>query len=385
MTEPSDQPRSPAVGEGPRRRRQHEDGERCAGDVEGAPGVRVPRLRHGTGADEHERSDRHVDEERPPPARSVDEPPADERSDRPEYAAQPGPSPDGARAVVAPEARLEDRQTARREQRCADTLEDPSRDEHFDARRGAAQQRGEGEPHGADHEDPAAAVPVAERTAEQDERGQRQQVPGEHPLQRTDPGVEVVADVRQGDVDDGRIQRRHPTRRDGRDHSEATPAGTQHQLLVRGRHVEHRHGAYGRPSAPTAARVSVRGPDRVSQSDGDNPGPLGHERLRLGVRIGLGRFDETPASGLAMSGDGQIHEVDLRRDPICPATTADPRALPTHSFDDVPRVRRWEPFDRLSLSGSDRGSESPHRQEISSGPPSENAPVGARSGHGHAQ
>ena len=48
-----------------------------------------------------------------------------ERRRRPEHAAQPGPRPDGARAVVALEARLEDRQAARREQRHADPLENP--------------------------------------------------------------------------------------------------------------------------------------------------------------------------------------------------------------------------------------------------------------------
>ena len=141
-----------------------------------------------------EGSDGHVDEERPPPARSVDEPAADERPDRPDHATQPGPRADGTGAVVAPEARLQDRQAARREQRRADPLEHPGPDEHLDVRRGAAQQRRGGEPHRADHEHPAPAVAVAERTTKEDQRGQRQQVAREHPLQRADSGVEVVAD-----------------------------------------------------------------------------------------------------------------------------------------------------------------------------------------------
>ena len=46
-----------------------------------------------------------------------------------------------------------------------------------------ADQRGAGEPADADDEDLAAAVPVAQRAAEQDQRGQRQRVAGDGPLQ----------------------------------------------------------------------------------------------------------------------------------------------------------------------------------------------------------
>ena len=46
-----------------------------------------------------------------------------------------------------------------------------------------AQQRRQREPDGADHEDPAPAEPVPERAAEQDQRGQREQVAVGDPLQ----------------------------------------------------------------------------------------------------------------------------------------------------------------------------------------------------------
>ena len=51
---------------------------------------------------------------------------------------------------------------------------------------------------------------VPERTADQQERGQRQDVTGHHPLQGSDAGVKIAADGRQSDVDDRGVQRRDP-------------------------------------------------------------------------------------------------------------------------------------------------------------------------------
>ena len=101
--------------------------------------MRVARLRdRGARADDDERGDRHVDEERPAPARTVDEPAADERSDRAGDAAEARPRADGLGAIVLAEAGLEDRKASRRQQRAADTLQHPRGDEHLDVRRGAA-------------------------------------------------------------------------------------------------------------------------------------------------------------------------------------------------------------------------------------------------------
>ena len=82
--------------------------------------------------------------------------------------------------------------------------------------REAAQQRGEREPHGADDEDPAPAEPVAERAAEQDQAGEREQVAVGDPLQLGQARVEVLADGAQRDVDDGAVEQRHPRAEDGR-------------------------------------------------------------------------------------------------------------------------------------------------------------------------
>ena len=78
-----------------------------------------------------------------------------------------------------------------REQRAADALEHPRRDEDLDVRRDPAAERRDREPRRADHEDPPAPVAVAERTADEDQRREREQVAGEHPLEVGDADVEV--------------------------------------------------------------------------------------------------------------------------------------------------------------------------------------------------
>ena len=65
--------------------------------------------------------------------------------------------------------------------------------------------RGDGKPDDPDGEDPPAAEPVAERAAQQQERCQGEEVAGHDPLQGGHADMEVPADRRQGDSDDGRV------------------------------------------------------------------------------------------------------------------------------------------------------------------------------------
>ena len=133
----------PGLGERPRRRAEAHDRERGADEIETARRVRIARFRHRRArADDDERGDGHVDEERPPPARAVDEPPADERTDRA-----------GDAAEARPRARPRRRDRSRRKLACriarlpgvSSAAPTPcstrARDEHFDVRRRAAQQR----------------------------------------------------------------------------------------------------------------------------------------------------------------------------------------------------------------------------------------------------
>ena len=123
-----------------------------------------------------------------PPAHRVDQHAAQERPDQPGDAGQRRPQADRAGAVLVPERGLDEREAARGEQRAADALQGAGRDELAGGLREPAQQRGRGEPADADDEHLAAAVAVTQRAAEQDERGQRQRVRGDGPLQaRTAP------------------------------------------------------------------------------------------------------------------------------------------------------------------------------------------------------
>ena len=124
------------------------------------------------------------------------QPAAEERAGRAGDAGQTRPGADRAHPVLRPEGRLQDRQAARRQQRAADALDRAGGDQRPDVRRDPAGQRRHGEPHDADDEDPAPAEAVAQRAAEQDQRGQGQRVGVDRPLQPGHAGVQRLADGR---------------------------------------------------------------------------------------------------------------------------------------------------------------------------------------------
>ena len=196
--------------------------------------VRVTRLGHGVQrAPDGQRGDRQVDQEGPPPARAVDEPSTHERSESARDATESGPRADGLGPIGQDEDRLQDGQAPGVSRAAPDALEHPCADEHLDVRRRAAQQRRDGEPHGADHEDLAAPVPIAECAAEQDEGGQREQVARQHPLQRADARVQILTDVGERDVDDRGVEHRHRARGDGRRERDPSHGRPQHEPVDR--------------------------------------------------------------------------------------------------------------------------------------------------------
>ena len=80
----------------------------------------------------------------------------------------------------------------------------------LDGRGDRAEQGGHGEDADAEDEDSAAPVTVAQRTAEEDQRGQRERVAVEDPLERARRGVQIPADGRQRDVDNRPVEECHP-------------------------------------------------------------------------------------------------------------------------------------------------------------------------------
>ena len=73
----------------------------------------------------------------------------------------------------------------------------------------SAQRGRDRKPGDADQKHATATEAITERSAEQDEGGERQQVSVDGPLQAPDRCTEVVADVRQRDVDDRSVEQRH--------------------------------------------------------------------------------------------------------------------------------------------------------------------------------
>ncbi len=158
---------------------------------------------------------RDVEQEDPAPARAVHEPAPEERPHGRADAPEPRPQAHRPAPVVGVEGGLDEGERTGREQRAADTLEGAGGDQHTGVRGQTAQQGRGGEPQHAEDEDAAAAEPVAEGAAEEDQPGQRDHVGVDGPLQGGEVGTEVAADVGQRDVDDGRVQQRHAGAEDG--------------------------------------------------------------------------------------------------------------------------------------------------------------------------
>ena len=90
-------------------------------------------------------------------------------------------------------------------------------DQELGARRHRAQQRADPEADQPDREDPPAPVQVAERSADQQQRAERQQIRLDHPLLISERAAQVRADRRQRDVDDRAVEEHDARAEDARD------------------------------------------------------------------------------------------------------------------------------------------------------------------------
>ncbi len=110
--------------------------QRGPGQIEPFVARRSPGLRHMADRHPQDRGDqRQVDEEDEPPGDRLDQVPADEGPDGCGEAAETRPEADRVRPLVRVEARLDDGEATRREQRPADALQGARRDEHGRAAR----------------------------------------------------------------------------------------------------------------------------------------------------------------------------------------------------------------------------------------------------------
>jgi hypothetical protein len=93
-------------------------------------------------------------------------------------------------------------------------------------------QRCDREPCHTDHEDLPAPKAVAERAGEQDEPGDGEQVSRRNPLQACDLSVELLADGRLRNADDGGVELSHGAAQHGR--REYPPPASRGQVQATG-------------------------------------------------------------------------------------------------------------------------------------------------------
>ena len=158
-------------------------------------------------AEDRDRRDDDVDAERPAPRVVGREEAAEQRSERDRGAEHRAPRRERGRALAADERARHDAHRRREHQRRADAFDDRFAD---DERRHAGgerrDQRADAEQRGADDEHAPGAEDVAEPAADDEQRGERQAVAGDDPLQARQRGVELAQDRGDGDVQDRAVE-----------------------------------------------------------------------------------------------------------------------------------------------------------------------------------
>ncbi len=178
---------------------------------------------------EHGHGDREVQEERPAPREVLDQPAAEDGPEGGGDRAGGRPRPDGEPSLLFGERRAQDGEAARHEERRTHALH-RARDHELPhtARQPAGAGR-RGEEHDPARIDATPAEPISQRAADQQERGEKERVRLDDPLDVGDGGAELALQRRQGQVDDRAV-----------DEGEAR--------------AEHRRGQHPRPSGLRARR-----------------------------------------------------------------------------------------------------------------------------------
>ena len=146
--------------------------------------VGIARLDHGPHGDaDGDDADRHVDPEHGRPRVVLDQEAAEQRADRQAQAGDAGPDADRGGQLLAREGGDQDRERQRVQERAADALHDPERDQLGVGRGERARGRCEREDDQPDQEHALAAEAVTELAAEQDQRGEREDVGVDRPLE----------------------------------------------------------------------------------------------------------------------------------------------------------------------------------------------------------
>jgi len=138
------------------------------------------------------------------------------------------PAADRRRALVLLEGVHDQRQRARHEQRPGDALQRARADQRSRVGCRGAQKRRDAEPRDPCREDPPPPEEVAERSADQQERAEREQVGVDDPLLRREAAVEVSADRRQRDVHERAVEEHGRGAEDAREQRQLLGAPPPH-------------------------------------------------------------------------------------------------------------------------------------------------------------
>ena len=212
-----DRPNHHHVGATPRPFEQSEHEAAEAGDrehrtspVDAAAARSIVAFRdEAHGEHDHDRRERHVQEEDRSPAHMFDQPPADNRPQRRCDGAEARPRSNRAAAIGIIECGADDGKAPRDEKRGTDPLQRASGNQRASRAGEPAQHRRDREEADAGEKDALAPELIAQRAADKDERTEEQRVGLDDPLHFGDRGVEIGLQRGERHVDHGRVDERH--------------------------------------------------------------------------------------------------------------------------------------------------------------------------------
>src|SRR5580700_490716 len=175
--------------------------ERRADDVDPPNGRIIATLRNSAEHAEYYDRNRDVNYENVAPRKLLRQPTADNRAGGRRQGRETRPETDRAAPLFARVGGADQRQAAGRQQRSADPLDAARRDEHLDTAGERARDGGRREEHDAAREDLAAAVEVAQRSAQQNQRREEERITFDHPLRLAAGGVKLALKHGQRHVD----------------------------------------------------------------------------------------------------------------------------------------------------------------------------------------
>src|SRR4030081_525171 len=152
----------------------------------------------------------------------LDQPATHHGSDSGSDRAKPRPGSDRATAFAVQKRTADNGKTAGHEERRAKSLKRAGGDQLTDVGGKSATGRRGRKKRDPSQKNTATSVMIAERAANQEERGEQKRVGFDHPLQIHGSGVEARLQCGQCDIDDGAIDERHGGSENGGGENPAT-------------------------------------------------------------------------------------------------------------------------------------------------------------------